>query len=171
MGQILSDPACRFDKINAVVVVLFDAGGDGEDIRIENDILRRESNLIDQNIVGAFANFGLALEGIRLASFVECHDDDRSAMAACNGGLLEKFLLAFFHGNRIDDGLALNALQPGLDHREFRGIDHHRHTCNVGLRGDEVEECDHRLFGIEQAFVHVDVDDLRAVLDLIARNL
>ena len=30
---------------------------------------------------------------------------------------------------------------------------------------------DHRLFGIEQAFVHIDVDDLRAIGDLIARDI
>jgi hypothetical protein len=34
---------------------------------------------------------------------------------------------------------------------------------------DEIEKRRHRFFGIEQALVHIDVDDLRAVLDLIAR--
>src|SRR5262249_20657583 len=29
----------------------------------------------------------------------------------------------------------------------------------------------HRLLGVEKSFVHVDVDDLRAALDLLARNL
>ena len=33
-----------------------------------------------------------------------------------------------------------------------------------------MEEFHHRLLGIEQALVHVDVDDLRAVLDLVARD-
>src|SRR3546814_13856236 len=32
-------------------------------------------------------------------------------------------------------------------------------------------ECAHRLFRVEQALVHVDVDDLGAVLDLLARDL
>ena len=63
-------------------------------------------------------------------------------------------------------GLALDAFQPGFDHREFRGIDHHRHAGDVGLGGDQVEEIHHRLCEIEQALVHVDVDDLRAVRDL-----
>ena len=40
-----------------------------------------------------------------------------------------------------------------------------------GSRGDEVEELDHRLLGIEQALVHVDVDDLRAVRDLVAGDV
>jgi hypothetical protein len=41
---------------------------------------------------------------------------------------------------------------------------------DVGLGRDEVEEGGHRLLGIEQALVHVDVDDLRAVLHLLARD-
>ena len=53
----------------------------------------------------------------------------------------------------------------------FEEFDHHGNAGDVGLGGDEVEERHHRGFGIEQALVHVDVDDLRAVLDLVARHL
>ncbi len=49
----------------------------------------------------------------------------------------------------------------------FDEFDHHRHLGDVGLGGDEVEEGGHRLDGVEQPLVHVDVDDLGAVLDLI----
>ena len=64
----------------------------------------------------------------------------------------------------------MQAFQPGLDHREFRRVDHHRHAGDVGLGGDQVEEGHHGGFRVEQAFVHVDVDDLRAVLHLLARD-
>ena len=50
-------------------------------------------------------------------------------------------------------------------------VHHHGDAGNVGLGGDEIEERHHRGFRIEQALVHVDVDDLRAVLDLVARHL
>ena len=30
---------------------------------------------------------------------------------------------------------------------------------------------DHQGFGIEQALVHIDIDDLRAVVDLLARDI
>ena len=53
---------------------------------------------------------------------------------------------------------------------ELGGIDHHGHARDLGFGGDQIEERRHRLLGIEQAFVHVDVDDLRAVLDLVARD-
>ena len=79
-------------------------------------------------------------------------------------------VFALLERNRVHHRLALHAFQAGFDHREFRGIDHHRHAGDIGLRGDEIEERRHRLFGIEQALVHVDVENLRAVFDLIARD-
>ena len=68
-------------------------------------------------------------------------------------------------------GLPDDAFQPGLDHAPFRAVDHDRHAGDVGLGGDQLQEGVHRLLGVEQALVHVDVDDLRAVLDLLARDL
>ena len=79
--------------------------------------------------------------------------------------------LALLHGDRVHDGLALDALQAGLDDVELGGIHHHRHAGDIGLGGDEIEELHHGLLGIEQALVHVDVDDLRAVRHLIARHV
>ncbi len=52
----------------------------------------------------------------------------------------------------------------------FEEFDHHRHARDVRLGGDEIEELDHRGFRVDQALVHIDVDDLRAARDLIARN-
>lgn len=37
------------DEVDRVVVVLFDAGGDGEDIGIENDVLGRKPDLEDHH--------------------------------------------------------------------------------------------------------------------------
>ncbi len=39
-----------------------------------------------------------------------------------------------------------------------------------GSAAIKIEERRHRLLGIEQPFVHIDVDHLRAVLHLLARN-
>jgi hypothetical protein len=84
--------------------------------------------------------------------------------------VLDEGGLALLHRDRVHDRLALQAFQPGLDHREFRGIHHDRDAGDVGLGRDQIEEGGHRLLGIEQALIHVHVDDLRAVLHLITRD-
>ena len=45
------------------------------------------------------------------------------------------------------------------------------HAGDVGLGGDQVEERHHRLARVEQTLVHVDVDHLGAVLDLVAGDV
>ena len=171
MRQVLPDPARGLDEIDAVVVVLFEAGGDGEDIRVEDDVLRREIELLDQQVVGAFADLNLALEGISLSDLVERHHHHGRAVTACDPCFMKELVNAFLHGNRVDDRLALHAFQAGFDHVELRRVDHHRYAGDIRLGSNQIEEVDHRLLGVQQAFVHVDVDDLRAVLDLIARDL
>ena len=61
--------------------------------------------------------------------------------------------------------------KPGFDDVPLRGVDHDRNPGNVGLGGDQVEEPDHRGLGIQHALVHVDINNLRAIVDLILRDL
>jgi hypothetical protein len=42
-GQVGLDPARGLDEVDGVVVVLLDAGGDGEDVGVEDDVLGREA--------------------------------------------------------------------------------------------------------------------------------
>ena len=85
--------------------------------------------------------------------------------------LVQEVGLAFLEADRVDDALALDALQPGLEHRPLRAVDHHRHARDLGLGRDVVEERGHRLLGVEHALVHVDVDDVGAAADLLDRDL
>ena len=170
-GEMVADPARRLDERQAVTIVLFDAGGDGEDVGVEDDVLGREPDLVDQDVVRPLADRRLALERVGLALLVERHHDHRRAVGPHDPRLADERLLALLHRDRVDDRLALDALQPGLDHRELRRVDHDRHARDVGLGRDQVEERHHRRLGVEQPLVHVDVDDLRAVLDLVARDL
>jgi hypothetical protein len=41
--------------------VLLDAGGDREDVGIEDDVLGREADLVGEQLVGALADLDLAL--------------------------------------------------------------------------------------------------------------
>ena len=150
--------------------MLLDAGGDGEDVRVEDDVLGREIDLVDQHAVGALADLDLALVGVGLALLVEGHHHGGRAVALDQLGLVLEGVHALLHGDRVDDALALDAAQAGLDHFPFGRIDHDRHAGDVGLAGDQVQEAHHRGLAVQHGLVHVDVDHLGAVLDLLARD-
>ena len=81
VGQSRADLRRRLDEVEAISVVRLDAGCHGENIRIEDDVFRREADNFRQDTVGARADLDLALFRVRLALFVESHDDDRRAVA------------------------------------------------------------------------------------------
>ena len=167
MRQVVANVGTGFDEIDGVVVVLFDTGGDGEDIRVEDDVFRREAHFVDQDVVTALADFLLARSRVGLAHFVEGHDHHGGAVAFAQAGMVLELLHAFFHGNGVDDALALDALQARLDHFPLRRVDHDRHARDVRFASDQVEEADHGGLGVEHPFVHVDVDHLGAGFDLL----
>ena len=170
VGQVLFDPARGLDEIDSVVVVLLDAGGHGEDVRIENDVFRREADFLDEDLVGAAADFFAALEVVRLTLFVEGHDNHGRAVTHDLTGLFLEFLLPLFERDGVHHTLALHAAEAGFDHLELRGVDHDRDLRDIRLAGDKLEEFGHGRRSIEHPLVHVDVDDLRAGLDLLTRH-
>lgn len=165
--QFVTDVGTGVDEVHSVVVVFFDTGGHGKDVRVEDDVFRREADFVDQNVVGAFADFFLARFGVGLAGFVEGHHDDCRAVALAQLGVMDELLDAFFHADRVDDALALDAFQAGFDHFPLRGVDHDRYAGDVRFAGNQIEEGHHGLLRIEHPFVHVDVDHLGAGFDLL----
>ena len=89
-GHVLLDDRRRFDEVLGVVVVLFEAGRDREDVRVENDVRRIDAGLFGQQLVGALADLDLALDGVGLARLVEGHHDHRRAVAADGPRLVRK---------------------------------------------------------------------------------
>ena len=170
MRQVRPDPARRLDEIEAVGRVLLEPGRDGEDVRVEDDVLGRQADRVHQGVVATPEDLGAPLERIGLTLLVEGHHHDRCAVAAGEARLPDELRLAFLERDRVHHRLALDALEAGLDDRPLRAIDHHRHARDVGLGGDEVEERSHGGLRVEHRLVHVDVDHLRAVLDLLARD-
>ena len=87
-GQASLDLRGRLDEVDRVAVVLLDAGGDGEDVRIEDDVLGREADRLGQQPVRALADLDLALDRVGLPLLVERHHDDGRAVAPHLAGLL-----------------------------------------------------------------------------------
>jgi hypothetical protein len=85
-------------------------------------------------------------------------------------GLALELGFAFLQRDGVDDALALDALQAGLDDAPLGRVDHDRHARDLGLAGDQVQEAHHRRLAVQHGLVHVDVDDLGAVLHLLAGN-
>src|ERR1019366_2547736 len=78
MRQIGLDPSRGVDEVNRVVVVLLHAGGNREDVRVEDDVFGLKTDLVDEYVVSALADSDLVLVRCRLAPFVESHDYRRS---------------------------------------------------------------------------------------------
>ena len=108
-----------------------------------------------------FDAFGLTL-------FIKSHDDDSRSIPANLASLFQEFFFAFLEADRVNNGLALYALQTGLDDVPARRVNHDRHARDIRLGSNQAEKSLHRRRGVEHAFVHVDIDDLCTVIDLLA---
>ncbi len=166
----LFDLAAGFDEVYRVVIMFFDTGGDGEDVGIEDNVLRIESYAVHEDIVCALADGDAFLEGIGLAVFIEGHYHNGCAVALADDRLFDEFFFPFLEGDGVNDTFSLEAFQAGFDYAELAGIDHHRDAGYIGLGSEEVEEGGHGFFAVEEGVVHVHVDDLRAAFHLLAGN-
>ena len=170
-GQLGLDAPGGLEVGQGVLVVLLNARADGEDVGVEDDVLRREADLPGQQVVGAVGNGDALIDRLGLAVLVEGHDDDRRAITPGQPRLAQEFGLALLQADGVDDALALDALQPGLDDAPLGRVEHDRHAGNVGFAGDEVQKAGHGRLGVEHALVHVDVDHLCAVFHLLAGHV
>jgi len=169
--QLRLDAPRRLDEGETITVVLLDAGGNGEDVGIENDVLGCEAHPLGEDAVSPLTDGDAPLDAVGLALLIEGHDHRRCAVAAHRARVLDEALLAFLEADGVDDCLALHALQARLDDRPLGGVDHHRHARDVGLGRHQVEEAYHGGFRVQHALVHVDIDHLRTVGHLLARHL
>ena len=167
VGQVGLDPASGVDEVDCVVVVLLHAGGDGEDVGVEDDVFGREAEFVDKDAIGAFADADLFFVGGGLALFVEGHDDHGRAVFEHRGGVLAELVFALFERDRVDDAFALNALEASLDDFPLGGVDHEGDFGDFGLAPQELQIARHGGDAVDHAFVHADVEDVGAVLDLL----
>ncbi len=156
------------DKGDGVGVVLFDTGGDGEDVGVKDDIFFGEADFLGEDLVSAAKDLDTALGVGGLAVFIKGHDHDSSAIASDFTGLCFEDFFAFFEADGVDDGLSLEDFESGLKDFKLGAIDHDGDTGDIGFRRHEVEKARHGGDRVDQAFVHVDVDDVGSAVDLLA---
>ena len=171
MGQVVAYPAAGVDEIHRVVGVLLDAGSDGEDVGVENDVFGWETYALGKQIVRAPADLLLACQSVCLSGLIESHHHHRGPVcqALFRGG--NELFLTFLQADGIHYTLALNAAQAGFDDVPTAGIDHHRHAGDVWLCGQQVQKPHHGLAAVQHALIHVHIDDLGSVFYLLARHL
>ena len=76
--------------------MLLHAGGNGEDIGIEDNVFWRKSDFINQHSVSAFTNADLVFVSCSLALFVEGHHDGGGTIFQNSGCVLAELSFAFF---------------------------------------------------------------------------
>ena len=101
--------------------------------------------------------------------FIEGHHDHSSAILQYGSGVFAELLLAFLQRDRVHDSFALQALQACLDDLPLRGVHHEGNLRDFWLAGQQLQIARHRGDAVDHAFVHADVDDVRAVLHLLTR--
>ncbi len=122
--------------------------------------------------IGACADRDLAFDGVGLALLVERHHDHRRAVVAAHPGLGEELARSpSLIEIELTTGLPCTHSSPASITSNFDESIITGHAGDVGLGGDQVEERHHRLTRVEQTLVHVDVDHLGAVLDLVAGDV
>src|SRR6201996_5118041 len=143
MGQVSFDPSSSVDEVNRVIVMLLHAGRYREDVRIEDDVFWRESNLIDQNAIGTLADADLVFIGSGLTIFVKGHYHyGRTIFQNCRG-VLAKLFFAFFQRDRVNNPLSLQALKPRLDDLPLRGVHHKRHLSHFRFTRQQLQIARH----------------------------
>jgi hypothetical protein len=170
-GAGIPDDARSFDEVDGVVVVFFNPCRHGENVWIEDNVLRREADVFGEDTERPLADLDLAVLGVGLPNFVKRHDDNSGPIGQALRRLLPENVFALLHGDRVDDALTLHTFQAGLNHFPFGTINHHRHPRDIRLRGNQVQEGAHGFGTVQHALIHVDVDYLRAVLHLLAGDL
>ena len=169
-GQGLLDLPHGLDEVDGVVVVLLDAGGDRQDVRVEDDVLGIKADLVHQKPVRAGADADLVLLGGGLPLLVEGHDDHCGAVALGETGTLQEGLLSILEADRVQHALALEALHPLLQHRPLGAVDHDRHATDLGIGREEIQEGLHDRLTVEHPLVDVHVEDIGPALNLLARH-
>ena len=110
----------------------------------------------------------LALAGAGLADLVDRERDDAGAEAHGRGERLIEPLAAIFEVDRVDDRLAAEQLEAGLDHRRLGRVEHQRQRREPARLAYQLVHVGHTVAADE---VDADIGDVRALAGLVAHDV
>ena len=169
--QRFLDQADAFDRLDRAADVVLVAGRAREDERVEDDVARADAEVLREQLPRALRDLDLALARDRLRLLlvlVDAADDERSAVRARERRHALELLEPVFEVDRVDDRLALAVGQRAFERDRIGRVDHDRRADLLAEQLVEAVDV-HELVAIGVLQVHV--DDLRAALHLLARDL
>ena len=145
----------RLNKLHRIVVVLLNTRGHRQNIRIKNNILRRNARFLRQQLIGSSADRHLPLRICRLPLLIKRHDNNRRTIPANFSCLLQKYFLTLLKADRVHDRFALNTLQPSLNYRPLRTVQNKGNACDFWLTPDQMEEARHACLPVQKSLVEI----------------
>ena len=150
--------------------MLVHAGGDGQNIEVKNNILRRKIQFLGEELIRALSDGHFVFDCGSLAFLIERHHHRGRAVALAQCRLAQEFFFAALETNGVYDSFALQTFEADFEHAPFGAVHHYRHARNIRIGAEQIQEAMHTRLGIEQAFVETNVDNIRAVLHLLPRE-
>ena len=75
------------DEVHRILIMLLHAGGNGEDVKIKNDVFRWEIQLLGEQPIRTLGNCHLVINSCRLALFIKSHHNRCRTVTATQAGL------------------------------------------------------------------------------------
>ena len=136
------------DRLPEGAFVRFVPGGTFEEVTLYLGVLHalhehgvvvwNDARAIERCVDKSTTTFFLQREGLPTPRTFTCVDALQAAAIAAR--VLDEGFFAFLQRDRVDDALALQALEAGFDHAPLRRINHYRHARDVGLGRDQLQD-------------------------------
>ena len=95
-GKLAFNTTRGLDIIHGIIFMFVHAGGHGKNVGVKNDVFRRKTHFIRQNLIGATANIHAALHRIGLPLLVKRHHQYGGAKTQSGACLGDKTFFPFF---------------------------------------------------------------------------
>ena len=156
------------DRLDAVVAALLHAGRERQGERVEEEVLGCEAVALDGDVADVPGGPQLPLGRPGLALLVDAGADDAGPELASEPQ--ERVepgagLVALLEVDGVEDRTPADPLQGSPRHGALGGVDHDRHA---GLRAEAAGHLGHVGHAVGAGVVDADVDQVRALLHLVA---